>query len=516
MLERDQTHNDIWDRIERLEEQMQDLRDMSRPTDVVILEGEWQSFAGWISDGTVLQDINGQIILDPSEPCILVGADGYIQSQDYVPGVSGWRIDGTGADLVDVEIPTVAPGFTFSTAAAEGAAGTFVRSDATLAIFDANNPVQIDAGDAANPGAAGVAARRDHAHAVNSTADGDTNHSTLLQSDANGRVRLAGLGIGVAAGADNQITLVDGGTIGQAAGPLLTFDDSNNYLEITGAYVGIGIAAPDYILHAQDNSSADVRIRLDNTKAADTSNYAMLTLGAMTDAQARPSLTAQAGFSDTADATRTSKVFFRTWDGGSGQYTISLLGHQVSVGHITAYGFLDVRQSTTTGPTIYAYRNLASGSTDSPVLSVVQDQAGDDQAAVYVQQDGTGDLLYLTGTGMTTQVTASGRLGVGMSPSAGVQIRTSSTLQALIAQTTGDAMVAQFLRDVASATNAVINVEQQNAAGLRPVINLRQVDVDKPFIQFTDGTIYTGKSAEDEYLMVLNPDGNTRYLKLYS
>ena len=37
-------------------------------------------------------------------------------------------------------------------------------------------------------------------------------------------------------------TLVpDGGTIGQAAGPLLTFDDTNNYLEITGCNVGIGI-----------------------------------------------------------------------------------------------------------------------------------------------------------------------------------------------------------------------------------------------------------------------------------
>jgi hypothetical protein len=40
-------------------------------------------------------------------------------------------------------------------------------------------------------------------------------------------------------------TLVpDGGTIGQAAGPLLTFDDGNNYLEITGAAVVIGDTAP--------------------------------------------------------------------------------------------------------------------------------------------------------------------------------------------------------------------------------------------------------------------------------
>ena len=40
------------------------------------------------------------------------------------------------------------------------------------------------------------------------------------------------------------ITLPDGGTIGQAAGPLLTFDDTLNYLEITGCRVGIGVATP--------------------------------------------------------------------------------------------------------------------------------------------------------------------------------------------------------------------------------------------------------------------------------
>ena len=45
---------------------------------------------------------------------------------------------------------------------------------------------------------------------------------------------------------DNTVMLAastlipDGGTIGQAAGPLLTFDDTNNYLEITGCNVAIG------------------------------------------------------------------------------------------------------------------------------------------------------------------------------------------------------------------------------------------------------------------------------------
>ena len=44
------------------------------------------------------------------------------------------------------------------------------------------------------------------------------------------------------------VVVDDGGTIGQAAGPLLTFDDTNNYLEITGCNVGIGTATPDEAL----------------------------------------------------------------------------------------------------------------------------------------------------------------------------------------------------------------------------------------------------------------------------
>jgi len=45
------------------------------------------------------------------------------------------------------------------------------------------------------------------------------------------------------------IVIADGGTVGQAAGPLLTFDDTNNYLEITGCNVGIGIAEPEATVH---------------------------------------------------------------------------------------------------------------------------------------------------------------------------------------------------------------------------------------------------------------------------
>ena len=49
------------------------------------------------------------------------------------------------------------------------------------------------------------------------------------------------------------IVMGDGGTIGQAAGPLLAFDDTNDYLEITGANVGIGTTAPATKLEVAGN-----------------------------------------------------------------------------------------------------------------------------------------------------------------------------------------------------------------------------------------------------------------------
>lgn len=42
------------------------------------------------------------------------------------------------------------------------------------------------------------------------------------------------------------LIIADGGTIGQAAGPLMTFNDTSNYLGITGCRVGIGTLTPEF------------------------------------------------------------------------------------------------------------------------------------------------------------------------------------------------------------------------------------------------------------------------------
>ena len=105
MLERDITYNNVLDRIERLEMRIEDLRDVSRPAEVVVFEApNWQALAGWVSTGSVLQDVNGRIVLDPTIPRILIDANGYIESADFVAGTSGFRIDGGTAEFNDIVI----------------------------------------------------------------------------------------------------------------------------------------------------------------------------------------------------------------------------------------------------------------------------------------------------------------------------------------------------------------------------------------------------------------------------
>ncbi len=73
------------------------------------------------------------------------GADG----ADGAPGADGMSTAAT-------------PALTFDTTNAIGAAATAIRSDAQIALFDATDPAKVAA--TAAPGAAGTAARRDHAH----------------------------------------------------------------------------------------------------------------------------------------------------------------------------------------------------------------------------------------------------------------------------------------------------------------------------------------------------------------
>jgi len=74
-----------------------------------------------------------------------------------------------------------------------------------------------------------------------------------------------------------NITIANGGTIGQAAGPLLTFDDTNNYLGITGCNVGIGTLIPAYKLGIVEDDAEAIFI-----SSADSNNTSTLGFGIST------------------------------------------------------------------------------------------------------------------------------------------------------------------------------------------------------------------------------------------
>ena len=73
-----------------------------------------------------------------------------------------------------------------------------------------------------------------------------------------------------------------------------------------------------------------------------------------------------------------------------------------------------INQTTTTGNALSVTRDLASASTDSPVVEITQDNAGDDQNALTIQQDGTGNGLVVDGVGTGySAIFNNGKVGIG-------------------------------------------------------------------------------------------------------
>ncbi len=86
---------------------------------------------------------------------------------------------------------------------------------------------------------------------------------------------------------------------------------------------------------------------------------------------------------------------------------------RVGIGSTTPTDVVTIVQAQTTGSSLSVTRNLTATSTDSPVASIVQDHATDDQDALQVKQDGTGDILELNDGGtVVLRVPDGGRLEV--------------------------------------------------------------------------------------------------------
>lgn len=105
-------------------------------------------------------------------------------------------------------------------------------------------------------------------------------------------------------------------------------------------------------------------------------------------------------------------------------------------------------------------------------------------------------LQQQTNAGVTTalRITSDERIGIWEDPEAIVHIRKRST-------------------DTQSIP--VLRVDNDDTDSGRPVLYLSQLDADQPFVNFADGTKYTGKTEADEYVKV-DAFGATRYLRLHT
>ena len=85
------------------------------------------------------------------------------------------------------EIPAFAtPSITLGTSAAAGDATTVIRSNATIAAFDATAPSTQAFGDSPSAGSASVAARRDHKHGMPSLNDDQIRKITVSTDSPSG------------------------------------------------------------------------------------------------------------------------------------------------------------------------------------------------------------------------------------------------------------------------------------------------------------------------------------------
>lgn len=126
------------------------------------------------------------------------------------------KLDATsGTNTGDQTLPVGGtPALTLGTVAAAGSSANFVKTDATIVAFDANSPTTQAFGDTAVVGTAGVAAHRDHRHAMPATPKDTTAVTGVLKGN--------GANISAATAGTDYLAPGSASTYGQAASTALS------------------------------------------------------------------------------------------------------------------------------------------------------------------------------------------------------------------------------------------------------------------------------------------------------
>jgi len=127
----------------------------------------------------------------PGTPAAGIGRRYFRSATKTWHGVDGAGIDTDLAAGGGGGLPGGVPALVFTTVNAGGAAGTAVRTDASIAIFDATNPSTQAFADAAVVGVAAFAARRDHKHAMMAAPTQVSNSAVSAAADYVARIKIA-------------------------------------------------------------------------------------------------------------------------------------------------------------------------------------------------------------------------------------------------------------------------------------------------------------------------------------
>lgn len=199
--------------------------------------------------------------------------------------------------------------------------------------------------------------------------------------------------------------------------------------------VGSGATSPTTALHVAPpagNTAANIPVRLDRSSSATTGlvtagQFVGISTGNMADtfgpsysfyirddAGVDNLIARLAAVRDGADNSGSLVLWTTNAGSESEKFRIKPDG-KVGVNQSAPTAQLHVVQGATTGEALRVIRDLAAASTDSPLVNLIQDNATDDQVALRLQQDGTGDIVNVF-DGATEVVTVldGGNTGLNM------------------------------------------------------------------------------------------------------
>jgi hypothetical protein len=139
------------------------------------------------------------------------------------------------------------------------------------------------------------------------------------------------------------------------------------------------------------------------------------------------------------------------------------------------------------GGNLYLLRNLASATTEEPMVVISQDNSGDDQNALTIKQDGTGDSIYIDHNGNSQALTidseTTGLPVIGMAaPTTNYIVQTKNEEKGVdksrvfINSPTNPSGSSWFNRDLAAADTAgpVVKIHQDNATDDQYSLSVQQ------------------------------------------